>query len=83
MKFQSPRFMGFEVCIFRISPTGEERATCNYVVSVRRGFLFLLMLMMGYVIQVYCGTPWAFNLIILVGILSLCNRLEIVCCIER
>ena len=40
-----------------ITSDGEERAifflllfTCNYVVSVRRGFFFLLVLGMGYVI---------------------------------
>ena len=38
--------------------------TCNYVVSVRRGFLFLLVLGMGCVFF-YCGTPWAFHKIIL------------------
>ena len=38
--------------------------TCNYmymyVVSVRRGFLFLLVLGMGCVF--YGGTPWAFHI---------------------
>ena len=29
--------------------------TCNYVFFVRRGFLFLWVLGMGYVF--YCGTP--------------------------
>ena len=38
--------------------------TCNYVVSVWRGFIFLWVLGMGYVI--FCGTPWAFHIIILV-----------------
>ena len=33
--------------------------TCNYVVSVRRGSLFLLVL--GFALF-YCGTPWAFNI---------------------
>ena len=36
-----------------ITPVGEKRAnlsTCNYVVSVWRGFLFLWVLEMGYVI---------------------------------
>ena len=37
--------------------------TCNYVVSVRRGFLFLLVLGKGCVF--YCGTPWAFHILIL------------------
>ena len=47
---------------------GEERAifsailfTYNYVVSVRRDFLFLLVLGIGCVI--YCCTPWAFHII--------------------
>ena len=31
--------------------------TCNYVVSIRRGFLFLLVLGMGWLFN--CGTPWA------------------------
>ena len=40
-----------------ITSVGEERAnclllfTCNYVVSVRRGFFFLWVLGMGYVIS--------------------------------
>ena len=44
-----------------ITSVGEERAylstvfACNYVVSVRRGFLFLWVLGMGYLF--YCGTP--------------------------
>ena len=37
--------------------------TCNYVVSVWRGFLFLWVLGMGCVIL--CDTPWAFHIIIL------------------
>ena len=47
---------------------GEERAdfsasfTCNYVVSVRRIFLFLLVLGIGCVI--FSDAPWAFNIII-------------------
>ena len=36
--------------------------TCNYVVFVRGGSLFLWVLGMGYVI--FCGTPWAFHIII-------------------
>ena len=34
--------------------------TCNYVVSVRRGFLFLLVLGIGYVILLYhsMGLPY-------------------------
>ena len=36
-------------------------STCNYVVSVRRGFLFLLVLGIG--LGFYCGTPWAFYMI--------------------
>ena len=44
-------------CSGSITSDGEERAnlstitTCNYVVSVRRGFLFLWVLGMGYVIS--------------------------------
>ena len=37
--------------------------TCNYVVSVRRGFLFFWVHGMDYVI--YCGTPWTFHIMIL------------------
>ena len=37
--------------------------TCNYVVSVRRCFLFLLVLGIGCVI--YCDTPYAFHITIL------------------
>ena len=43
-------------CSGSITSVGEERAylsaifTCNYVVSVRRGFLFLMVLGMGCVI---------------------------------
>ena len=36
---------------------------CNYVVSVWRGFLFLLVLGIGCII--YCGTPWVFHIIYL------------------
>ena len=36
--------------------------TCNYVVSVWRGFLFLWVL--GMATLFYCGTPLAFHLII-------------------
>ena len=39
-----------------ITLVGEERAnlfTCNYVVSVRRGFLFHWVLGMGYVILLW------------------------------
>ena len=55
-----------------VTSVGEERATCNlsaivltcnYVVSVRRCFLFLLSL--GWAALFYCGTPWAFHIIIL------------------
>ena len=37
--------------------------TCNYVVSIQRGFLFLLAIGMGCVI--FCGTPWAFHIVIM------------------
>ena len=52
----------FVVCLYvsvsgSLTLIGEERErtclllfTCNYVVSVRRGFLFLRVLGMGYVI---------------------------------
>ena len=40
-----------------ITSVGEERAiffcTCNYVVSVRRGFIFFLVLEMGCVILLW------------------------------
>ena len=51
-----------------ITPVGEERAnlseqalsfTCNHVVSVRRGFLLLLVLGMGCVIGTPCTTELA------------------------
>ena len=55
-------------CSVSNASAGEERAifillsfTCNYVVSVQRGFLFHLVLGMGCVF--YCGTHWAFNII--------------------
>ena len=37
--------------------------TCNYVVSAKRGFLFLLVLGIGVLFN--CGTLWAFHIIIL------------------
>ena len=46
-------------CSGLISSVGEERAiflrlfTCNYVVSVRRGFLFLLVLGKGGIILLW------------------------------
>ena len=44
-------------CRGSITSVGEERAylsfNCNYVVSVRRGFLFLLMLWIGCVILLW------------------------------
>ena len=53
----------FVVCLYvsvsgSLTSVGEERAnlllfTCNYVVSVRRGFLFLLVLGMGYAILLW------------------------------
>ena len=54
-----------------ITSVGEERANvsavCNNVVSVRRGFLFLWVLGMGYFTGLfYCGTPLTFHIIILV-----------------
>ena len=50
-----------------ITSVGEEREliflllfTCNYVVSVRRGFLFLLVLGIGYIFLVwhFLGLPY-------------------------
>ena len=35
--------------------------TCNYVVSVRRGFLFLLVLVMGYVILLWHSLSLPYN----------------------
>ena len=51
-----------------ITSVGEERAnyllfTCNHVVSVKRGFPFLLV--HGQAVLFYCGTPWAVHIIIL------------------
>ena len=43
--------------------------TCNYVVSAKRGFLFLFCL--GYAALSYCGTPCAFHIIILAGKLQI------------
>ena len=43
----------------RKSITSVEE-TCNYVVPVRRGFLFLLVLVRGCVIDI----PWNFHIII-------------------
>ena len=40
--------------------------TRNYVVSVRSGVLFLLGL--GYAVLFYCGTPWAFHIIIMLSL---------------
>ena len=50
-------------CSGSITLVGEERANLFAIVSVRRGFFFLLVLGMGCIIL--CGTPWAFNIIIL------------------
>ena len=51
-----------------ITSVGEERAiffllsfTCNYVVSVRRGFLFLLVLGMGCVILLWHSLCLPYN----------------------
>ena len=50
-----------------ITSCGEERATlsavftCNYVVSVWRGFLFLWMLGMGYVILLWHSLSLPYN----------------------
>ena len=44
--------------------------TCNYVVPIRRGFLFLWCL--GWAALFYCGTPWAFHIIIL-SFYNLCH----------
>ena len=38
--------------------------TCNYVVSVRRGFLFLCVLGMGYVISLWHSLSLPYNYII-------------------
>ena len=48
-----------------ITSVGEERAnlSCNYVVSVWRGFRFLCVLGIGYVILLWLS--WAFHIIIL------------------
>ena len=51
-----------------ITLVGKERAifllsfTCNYVVSVRRGFLFFLVLRMGCVILLcyFLGLPYSY-----------------------
>ena len=49
-------------CSGSITSVGEERATftCNYVVSVRRGFLFIVVLGMGCVILLWhaLGIPY-------------------------
>ena len=51
-----------------IASVGEEGAVClllfacGYVVSVWRGFLFLRVLWMGYV--VFCGAPPAFHVVV-------------------
>ena len=42
-----------------VRPNFSASFTCNYVVSVRRGFLFL------WAALFYCGTHWAFHIIIL------------------
>ena len=50
-----------------ITSVGEERAiclllfTCNYVVSVWRGFLFLWVLGMGYVILLWHSLSLPYN----------------------
>ena len=50
-----------------ITSVGEERAnlsavvTCNYVVSVWRGFLFLWVLGMGYVILLWYSLSLPYN----------------------
>ena len=51
-----------------ITSVGEERRliclllfTCNYVVSVWRGFLFLLVLGMGYVILLWHSLSLPYN----------------------
>ena len=54
------------VIYIEVTSVGEERAnlsaivSCNYVVSVRRGFLFLLVLGMGYVVLLWhsLGLPY-------------------------
>ena len=51
-------------CNGSTTSVGEERANLSAVVSFWRGFLFLLVLGRGCVI--YCGTPCAFHIIILV-----------------
>ena len=50
--------------------------TCNYVVSLRKGFLFVLALKSGCVI--FCGTPWAFILLFIVNCKgSICKYLPV------
>ena len=50
-----------------ITSVGEERAnclllfTCNYVVSVWRGFLFLWVLGMGYVVLLWRSLSLPYN----------------------
>ena len=50
-----------------ITSVGEERAiclllfTCYYVVSVWRGFLFLWVLGIGYVVLLWCSLSLPYN----------------------
>ena len=54
-------------CVSMFNSVGEERAnlsavvTCNYVVSVWRGFLFLLVLGMDYVILLWHSMSLPYN----------------------
>ena len=56
-------------CSGSITSVGEERAslsaivTCNYVVSVRRGFIFLLVLGIGCIILLWhsLGLPYNYS----------------------
>ena len=47
--------------------------TCNYGVSIRRGFLFLLVLGMGFVILLWCSLGFLCNFLT-EHILSVCNQ---------
>ena len=63
-------------CSGSITTVGEERAylsaivTCNYVVSVRRGFLFFLVLGMGCVILLwhFLGIPYNYLVFIVLNV---------------
>ena len=62
-------------CIF-LNSVGEERAicpllfTCNYVVSVWRGLLFLWVLGMGYVILLWHSLSLPYNYVLLAKVCS-------------